>query len=111
MSMRHKPARHPSEREMVKDSAAEFERVRGRLFGLAYRMVGARADAEDLVQEAYMRWHEADHDRIENAEAWLITTTTRLAIDRLRRLKTEREAYSGTHRRLAAASRSTSQSR
>ena len=50
--------------------------MRGRLFGLAYRMVGSRADAEDLVQEAYLRWHEADHDRIESAEAWLVTTTT-----------------------------------
>ena len=72
-----------------------FQAVRGRLFGLAYRMVGSRADAEDLVQEAYLRWHQADHDRIESAEAWLVTTTSRLALDRLRRLKTERDAYIG----------------
>ena len=72
-----------------------FEAVRGRLFGLAYRMLGSRADAEDIVQEAYVRWHEAAHDGIENPEAWLVTTTSRLAIDRLRRLKTEREAYVG----------------
>lgn len=58
-------------------------------------MLGSRADAEDIVQEAYLRWHEAAHGAIENAEAWLVTTTTRLAIDRLRRLKTEREAYVG----------------
>lgn len=79
------------------DSGASrvFEPLRGRLFGLAYRMLGSRADAEDIVQEAYIRWHEADRGRIESAEAWLVTTTTRLAIDRLRRLKTEREAYSG----------------
>ena len=75
--------------------AERFQALRGRLFGLAYRMVGSRADAEDLVQEAYLRWHEADHDRIESAEAWLVTTTTRLALDRLRRLKTERDAYFG----------------
>lgn len=75
--------------------AERFQALRGRLFGLAYRMVGSRADAEDLVQEAYVRWHEADHDRIESAEAWLVTTTTRLALDRLRRLKTERDAYFG----------------
>lgn len=75
--------------------AERFQAVRGRLFGLAYRMVGSRADAEDLVQEAYLRWHAADHDRIERAEAWLVTTTTRLALDRLRRLKTERDAYTG----------------
>ena len=76
-------------------SATTFEAARGRLFGLAYRMLGSRADAEDIVQEAYVRWHEADKNRIESSEAWLVTTTTRLAIDRFRRLKTEREAYFG----------------
>jgi RNA polymerase sigma-70 factor (ECF subfamily) len=74
---------------------ATFEAVRRRLFGLAYRMLGSRADAEDVVQDTYIRWHGVAHDRIENSEAWLVTTTTRLAIDRLRRLKTEREAYVG----------------
>ena len=72
-----------------------FEALRGRLFGLAYRMLGSRAEAEDIVQESYLRWHQATHDRIETPEAWLVTTTSRLAIDRLRRLKTEREAYVG----------------
>jgi RNA polymerase sigma-70 factor (ECF subfamily) len=72
-----------------------FEATRGRLFGIAYRMLGSRADAEDVVQEAYVRWHQADAARIDNPEAWLVTTTSRLAIDRLRRLKTEREAYVG----------------
>ena len=76
-------------------SAIVFEPLRGRLFGLAYRMLGSRAEAEDIVQEAYVRWHEVESGRIENAEAWLVTTTSRLAIDRLRRLKTEREAYVG----------------
>lgn len=72
-----------------------FEARRGRLFGLAYRMLGSRADAEDIVQEVYLRWHEAERAAIENPEAWLVTAATRLAIDRLRRLKTEREAYVG----------------
>jgi RNA polymerase sigma-70 factor (ECF subfamily) len=72
-----------------------FEAARPRLFGLAYRMTGTRADAEDLVQETYIRWHQADRARIENPEAWLVTATTRLALDRLRRLKTERDAYTG----------------
>ena len=76
-------------------AADAFEPVRGRLFGLAYRMLGSRADAEDVVQEAYVRWHQSDRDVIRNAEAWLVTTATRLAIDRLRALKTEREAYTG----------------
>jgi RNA polymerase sigma-70 factor (ECF subfamily) len=74
---------------------AVFESIRGRLFGLAYRMTGSRADAEDIVQEAYIRWHQAQQGAIENPDAWLVTTTGRLAIDRLRRLKTEREAYVG----------------
>jgi RNA polymerase sigma-70 factor (ECF subfamily) len=76
-------------------SVTTFEALRGRLFGLAYRMLGSRADAEDIVQEAYVRWHQTPHGSVENPEAWLVTTTTRLAIDRLRRLKTEREAYVG----------------
>src|SRR4029453_9449472 len=58
-------------------------------------MLSSRADAEENVQEAYLRWHEVNRSRVENPEAWLITTTSRLAIDRLRRLKTEREAYVG----------------
>lgn len=72
-----------------------FEQLRGRLFGLAYRMLGSRADAEDIVQETYVRWHEVEHSRIERPEAWLVTTASRLAIDRLRRLQTERKAYVG----------------
>jgi RNA polymerase sigma-70 factor (ECF subfamily) len=69
--------------------------MRGRLFGLAYRMLGSRGDAEDVVQDAFLRWHQADQKRIESPEAWLVTTTSRIAIDRLRRLKTERDAYVG----------------
>src|SRR5262245_711538 len=58
-------------------------------------MLGSRAEAEDILQDAYLRWHQADRAAIEHPEAWLVTTTSRLAIDRLRRLKTEREAYVG----------------
>ena len=76
-------------------SITTFEALRGRLFGLAYRMLGSRADAEDAVQETYVRWHQVAPGTVENPEAWLVTTTTRLAIDKLRRLKTEREAYVG----------------
>jgi RNA polymerase sigma-70 factor (ECF subfamily) len=72
-----------------------FEAARPRLFGLAYRMLGSRAEAEDILQEAWLRWQQADRGRIENPDAWLVTATTRLAIDRLRRLKTERAAYVG----------------
>jgi len=76
-------------------TTATFEGLRGRLFGLAYRMLGSRAEAEDVVQDAYIRWHQTDRGAVENPEAWLVTTTSRLSIDRLRRLKTEREAYFG----------------
>lgn len=79
----------------TEQQVATFESLRSRLFGLAYRMLGSRAEAEDIVQEAYVRWHQADSSKIESPEAWLATTTSRLAIDRLRRLKTERETYVG----------------
>ncbi|HEY8370991.1 MAG TPA: RNA polymerase sigma-70 factor [Thermodesulfobacteriota bacterium] len=72
-----------------------FESHRDRLLGAAYRMLGSRAEAEDVVQETYLRWHQADREAIRNPEAWLVTTATRLAIDRLRALRTEREGYVG----------------
>lgn len=73
----------------------EFERHRSRLFGLAYRMLGQRAEAEDLVQDVWLRWQASDRAGIVQPEAWLVTTATRLAIDRLRRLRVEREHYVG----------------
>jgi RNA polymerase sigma-70 factor (ECF subfamily) len=72
-----------------------FQSLRPRLFGIAYRMLGVRADAEDVVQEAWLRWQAADTASLQSAEAWLVTVTTRLAIDRLRAAKAEREAYVG----------------
>lgn len=72
-----------------------FTNLRPRLFGIAYRMLGVRADAEDVLQDAWLRWSEADHDSLHSPEAWLVTVVTRLAIDRLRTAKTEREAYVG----------------
>jgi len=77
------------------DSTDAFAALRPRLFALAYRMLGARADAEDVLQDAWLRWHRADHAALQSAEAWLVTVVTRLAIDRLRAAKTEREAYVG----------------
>ncbi|MDA7418413.1 RNA polymerase sigma-70 factor [Xenophilus arseniciresistens] len=73
-----------------------FERLRPRLQGIAYRMLGSVAEAEDVVQDVWLRWHEAARDVIANAEAWLVTVTTRLAIDRLRTARTQREHYVGT---------------
>jgi RNA polymerase sigma-70 factor (ECF subfamily) len=61
-------------------SADTFNRLRPRLHGMAYRMLGSSAEAEDVVQDAWLRWHESRHGEIDNAEAWLVTVTTRLAI-------------------------------
>ena len=72
-----------------------FDRYRPRLFGIAYRMLGTRADAEEIVQDAYIRWHNADTSSIESAEAWLVTAVTRLSIDRLRKAYMQRETYIG----------------
>jgi RNA polymerase sigma-70 factor (ECF subfamily) len=72
-----------------------FDELRGRLFGLAYRMLGTRADAEDVVQETYIRWRTSDRSAIREAGAWLVATATRVAIDRLRALAAERKAYRG----------------
>jgi len=73
----------------------EFERHRARLFGIAYRMLGTVEDAEDVLQEAYLRWHQADPAAVRTPEAWLVAVTTRLSIDRLRRAAAEREHYVG----------------
>lgn len=78
------------------DGTAEFERHRRRLFGLAYRMLGSVGDAEDAVQDTYLRWHRTDRAAIQTPEAWLVTACTRLCIDRLRAAKLERENYPGT---------------
>jgi RNA polymerase sigma-70 factor (ECF subfamily) len=72
-----------------------FEQHRRRLWGIAYRMLGSRAEAEDMVQETHLRWHRAATDEIRTPEAWLVTAIARLSIDRLRQLRTEREAYIG----------------
>lgn len=77
------------------DRAFEFERYRPRLFGIAYRMLGSVEDAKDIVQEGYLRFHQADAASIRSAEAWLVAVVTRLSIDRLRRASTEREVYVG----------------
>lgn len=72
-----------------------FSTLRPRLFSIAYRMLGIRADAEDVVQDAWLRWHSTAKDQIQSLEAWLVTVTTRLSIDRLRASKADRETYIG----------------
>jgi RNA polymerase sigma-70 factor (ECF subfamily) len=77
------------------DATADFHELRARLQDIAYRLLGSMADAEDVVQDVWLRWHGADQSTIHNLEAWLVTATTRTAIDRLRTLKVRRENYVG----------------
>ncbi|MYN30175.1 RNA polymerase sigma-70 factor [Duganella levis] len=72
-----------------------FSALRPRLFAIAYRMLGTRADADDVVQDAWLRWHGSDRTEVQSPEAWLVTIATRLAIDRLRARLSERSAYVG----------------
>src|SRR5690606_37178373 len=77
------------------DDAHIFNRLRPRLQKIAYRMLGSTAEAEDVVQDAWLRWHTAARGKIANTEAWLVSVATRLSIDRLRAAKTQREHYAG----------------
>jgi RNA polymerase sigma-70 factor (ECF subfamily) len=86
----------PTDHDTSLERAQVFEKSRRRLFGMAYRMLGVAQDAEDLVQETYLRWHEADIASLRSPEAWLLTVISRLSIDRLRHLSTERAAYTGS---------------
>jgi len=72
-----------------------FEEHRPVLLGVAYRMLGRVADAEDVVQEAWLRWSGADRDDVREPRGYLVRITTRLAIDRLRQIKARQEAYVG----------------
>ena len=79
----------------MSNPAASFEPYRGRLLGLAYRMLGSMADAEDAVQETYLRWHGADHANVSDPRAFLMTTTTRICLDMLTSARARREEYVG----------------
>ena len=80
---------------MNSDPSATFEPHRRRLLGLAYRMLGSVAEAEDAVQEAYLRWHDTDRNRVEDPRAFLMTTTTRICLDVLKSARMKREQYVG----------------
>ena len=79
----------------MSNPAASFEPHRRRLLGLAYRMLGSMADAEDAVQETYLRWHRADRDNVSDPRAFLMTTTTRICLDLLTSARARREEYVG----------------
>jgi RNA polymerase sigma-70 factor (ECF subfamily) len=74
-----------------------FEALRPRLFGIAYRMTGSVADAEDACQDAWLRWQGVDHGEVRNEEAFLVSLVTRLSIDRLRSAARRREHYVGPY--------------
>lgn len=77
------------------DALAVYESVRGRLFGIAYRMLGSAGEAEDIVQETWLRWQGTDRSVVEEPAAFLATTTTRLAINALQSARARRETYIG----------------
>jgi RNA polymerase sigma-70 factor (ECF subfamily) len=72
-----------------------FEDHRKLLVAVAYRVVGTVTDAEDVVQDAWLRWKDVDHATVADVRGYLVTVTTRLAIDRLRRSRARRESYIG----------------
>lgn len=79
----------------MNEATATFSALRPRLYGIAYRMLGSVAESEDLIQDIWLSWNAAEQATIDNAEAWLVTATTRRAIDRLRAAKARREDYVG----------------
>lgn len=81
--------------EDLDEAAAIFTSVRPRLFGIAYRMLGSASEAEDLVQDVWLRWQACDRAAVVNPGAFLATTTTRLAINALQSARARRETYIG----------------
>jgi len=77
------------------DAAASFDPLRPKLMRVAYRMLGSVADAEDVVQEAFIRWMGADRGEVREPEAFLRRTVTRLCLDQLKSARRQRETYVG----------------
>ncbi|MDR6633919.1 RNA polymerase sigma-70 factor (ECF subfamily) [Phyllobacterium sp. 1468] len=77
------------------NSAETFHRLRPRLTRIAYRMLGSVAEAEDIVQEGFIRWHQADRSDVRSEEAFLVRTITRLCLDHLKSARVRRETYVG----------------
>jgi RNA polymerase sigma-70 factor (TIGR02957 family) len=101
IAMAEEPQTPPSVRVGVEtgeqdDGLSAFAGVRPRLFGIAYRMLGSAAEAEDVVQDVWMRWQSTNRSAIESPPAYLATTTTRLCINLAQSAQTRRETYVGT---------------
>src|SRR4051812_35256629 len=73
----------------------QYVELRPRLFGIAYRMLGSVSDAEDVVQDAYLRWQQVDQAEVRSAEAFLTTIVVRLSLDVLQSARVRREQYVG----------------
>lgn len=93
---------YPDEERVIQDSragdavrVAAFDQYRGLLFSIAYRMLGSIADAEDMVQETYLRWQQASGDHIASPRAFLVTIISRLSINHLQSARVRREEYVG----------------
>ena len=81
---------------MTGEGAAVFDAQRGRLFGFAYRLLGSASDAEDVLQDAFLRWVAADRDAITEPAAWLTRAVTNLCLTELTSARQRRERYTGT---------------
>ena len=90
-------ASHPGESNTSTsdDGLSAFLRMRPRLFGIAYRMLGSAAEAEDVVQDVWLRWQTTDRSVVRDAAAFLVTTATRLAINVMQSARARRETYVG----------------
>lgn len=96
---RNRPEQHadgpPPDVADTDAAARHFQSIRPRLFGIAYRVIGTVSEAEDVVQDVWLKWQKYDRGRVEHPEAFLVTTTTRTAINVLRSARVRREAYVG----------------
>lgn len=81
---------------MRPDPVDIFQAQRPRLLRLAYRMLGSHAEAEDMVQEAWLRWQKSERDRISEPAAWLTRVVSRLCLDQMKSARSRRETYPGT---------------
>ncbi|BBY26747.1 RNA polymerase sigma-70 factor [Mycolicibacterium sediminis] len=84
-----------SEPHDLRAAAEVYTRVRPRLFGIAYRMLGSVSDAEDILQDVWLRWQSADRSAVRDPVAYLVTTTTRTCINELQSARVRRESYVG----------------
>src|ERR1700728_260792 len=98
--MENKESNSAPEEEAPRTAAAStplavFDQYRGLLFSIAYRMLGSVADAEDMLQETFIRWQQAANEEIRSPRAFLVTIITRLCINQLQSARVQREEYVG----------------